>query len=385
MADSTGGAGAALATAARACAATMVVALPTFWSMLQIGAWWRPPLNAIVFAVMLGLSLPRALVRPTWRQLPRAVALFALACAAAVGCSMLLALDDCWRAVAALLFSLGVAVPVWLRRFGIAWRNAGTVASLPFMAVLVQPLPADPTWGFLGWTLLAAAVALAWALLVRALTPTEPERPPVRPPQAGLEPSTSVRGPTPAVGDRAGGGTSKSRAPAARRGGLARMPASARMAVQLGLATILAFAAAQALDPDHLVWPVLTVLVVTSANRGRRDVLAKGAQRLAGALAGTGIAAVVCNFFKPGDAAALVALFAVMALAAALRPFGYAFWAAGMTACLVFLYGYFGQSGLDLLGHRLIGILAGGALAIAAAWFVLPVRQRRDASGGPQR
>lgn len=328
-----------LATSARAGAATVIVVLPAFWSMLQFGAWWSPPLDAVVFAVMLAVSLPRALTRTNWTQVPLAVALFLMAGAGAVGCSLLLGAGAGFRALGAVLFSVGVAVPVWLRRLGPTWQAAGALAALPFLAVLIQPAPAQPTWGFLGWMSLGAGIALTWALLVRSLTTAD---------------SAPAESPPPR---RATG-----------------LSASTRMALQLAVATGAAFVVAQVLDPDHLVWPVLTVLIVHSGNRGRGDVLAKGAQRIVGALAGTGIAALVGGLFGAGDRAALVMLFATLAVAAAARPHGYVYWAAGITASLVLLYAYFGQSGIELLGHRLLGVIAGGVLAIAAAWFLLPVR-----------
>ena len=195
--------------------------------------------------------------------------------------------------------------------------------------------------------LVAAGVALVWALALRCLT-------------VAVRPAPSRR---PAAG----------------------LPASTRMAVQLGCGTLASFAAAQWLDPDHLVWPVLTVMVVHSANRGRGDVLRKGAQRTVGALVGTGAGTVLGGLFQTGSRTALVALFAVLALAAAARPYGYLFWSAGVTAALVFLYSYFGESGADLLARRLLGIAVGGAIGMTAAWFVLPVRRRGRSIrlGGP--
>lgn len=44
--------------------ASMVVVLPVFWSMSQLHTWWNPPLDAIVFAVMLAVALPRG--SPRW-------------------------------------------------------------------------------------------------------------------------------------------------------------------------------------------------------------------------------------------------------------------------------------------------------------------------------
>ncbi len=146
------------------------------------------------------------------------------------------------------------------------------------------------------------------------------------------------------------------------------------MAIQLALAVAAAFGFGQWTDPDHLVWPVLTVLVVHSANRGRGDVLWKGTERCAGALADTLIATLLSNTLQPGDSVAIVAIFAILTLAAALREISYACRAACTTAALAFLYGYFGQGGTGLLADRLLGVAVGAAIGIGAAWFVLPVR-----------
>lgn len=326
------------AAAIRAGAVTAVVVLPTLWSMLQLHLWWSPPVDAIVFAVMLAVALSRALTRIAVKRMPLAIGLFPVAVAAAVACGMLIDAGGTLPVAGAGLFSIGVAVPVWLRRFGAAWQAAGTLGALPYFAVMVEPTPAERTWAFVGWMLLGAAVALGWALLARIITAPTPL----------VESSTTRPG--------------------------KQLRASTRMAIQLAVATATAFAAAKALDPHHLVWPVLTVLITHSGNRGRGDVLVKGTQRIIGALAGTGIAAVASGLFSPGDDTGLVALFAAIVLAAAARPYGYVYWAAGITAALVFLYGYFEQSGIDLLGHRLLGILAGGIIALATAWFLLPVR-----------
>ncbi|AQZ61490.1 hypothetical protein BKM31_08390 [[Actinomadura] parvosata subsp. kistnae] len=314
----------------------MAVVLPAFWSMMHLRTWLAVPVDAVVFAVMLALALPRGLARLRPGELPTALTALGAGTAAAVGCGMLLDHADWRRALGAAAFTAGVAIPVWARRFGTRWRSAGTMAALPFMAILVHPLPLASTWDFLAWMLLATAVATAWATTPRA-------------------------------------GEGRGAAGGATAGGW-RRAASTRMAVQLGAATLAGFAVAQWLDPDHLVWPVLTVLVVHSGNRNRGDVLWKGTQRVLGALAGTVLATVATGWAGPGDSRGIVAVFAVLAVASALRDLGHAFWAAGLTAALAFLYGYFGQTGTDLLLHRLGGILAGGAIGVLAAWAILPVR-----------
>lgn len=109
-----------------------------------------------------------------------------------------------------------------------------------------------------------------------------------------------------------------------------------------------------------MVWPVLTVLVVHSGNRGRRDVLARGARRVVGAPAGTGIAAVVGGLSGTGDDVALVVLFAL-------------------------LYGYAGEPGIRLPGHRLLGIPSGGTLALTRLRLAQLLTAAAGATGSAAR
>lgn len=325
----------------RAALASMVVVLLAFWSMGQLRTWWSPPLDAVVFAVVLAVGLPRAMASLGTRDLPAAVSALLLGAAASVGCGILLCGTGWEKAAGACLFAIGVATPVWLRRFGPAGRTSGAVAGVPFLAVLVHPLPDPASWVFLGWMLLAAGIACAWAAGIHILTASSPA------PVLSAAPAR----------------------PAAR--GVA---ASTRMAIQLALAVGAAFAFGQWTDPGHPVWPVLTVLIVHSGNRGRGDVLWKGTERTVGALVGTCIATGLTGLLPPRDSLAIVAVFAILALGAGLREISYAYRAACTTAALAFFYGYFGSTGTSLFAHRLLGVLAGAVIGVAAAWFVLPVR-----------
>jgi Fusaric acid resistance protein-like len=331
-----------LSRSLQAALASTVVVLPVFWSLGQLRTWWSPPLDAVVFAVLLAVGLPHAVASLDARDFPAAGAALLAGAAGAVGCGMLLDGTSWHKAAGAALFAIGVALPVWLRRLGPAWRAGGIVAAIPFLAVLVHPLPDQASWIFLGWMLLAAGIACSWAAAIHFLA-----------------------GPAPAPAQR----TAPAR-PASSR----RVAASTRMAVQLALAVGAAFAFGQWTDPGHLVWPVMTVLVVHSGNRSRGDVLWKGAERTVGALAGTAIATCLTGLLPPGDSLAIVAVFAILALADGLREISYAYRAACTTGALAFFYGYFGQTGAGLLAHRLLGVVAGAAIGVAAAWLVLPVR-----------
>jgi len=319
--------------------------------MAQLHTWWNPPLDAIVFAVMLGVALPRGLARVTWRQVPIAIVAYLLGAAAAVGASMWLANNDYWRIAGAVAFAVGVATTVALRRLGPLGQAAGTLAALGFIAVLVHPLPVEATVAFLGWMLIAACVAAVWAMAARAIAMSGPSSP-VSPPKSRPK----------APGSSGWSAWLRSLAP------------STRMSIQLGVAVAAAFAAAELLDPSHLVWTVLTVLIVHSGNRGRGDVVWKGAQRAVGALAGTAVATLLAGLFSTGDNRALVVIFAILILVSAVRDFGYVYWAAGITAALAFMYGYFGEAGSGLLLHRLLGVAVGTVIGVASSWFILPVK-----------
>ncbi len=52
-----------------------------------------------------------------------------------------------------------------------------------------------------------------------------------------------------------------------------------------------------------------------------------------------------------------------------------------MTTALALLYGYFGANARQLLPTRLGAIAVGAVLAVAAAWWVLPVRGRGNRAG----
>ena len=326
----------------------LAVALPVFWSMLQLYSWWTLPLNAVVFAVMLGVMAPRAMKRVKLKNIHFAALSFMAGSAVATVCAMLIENDTLPRVPGAALFAVGVAASVWVRRFGTAWKAAGTLFSIPFMAILIHPLPIGISAGFFGWYLVAAAVAFIWTAIIKAIE----NAPDMNEPETG--PSVS---------------SSDLKKP--------KLLPSTKMAVQLGVATAAAFALAELVDANNLVWPVLTVLIVHSSNRGRGDIILKGAQRTAGALIGVTIASLVAIDLAPRDSKEIVAIFAIIIFAAAVREYSYVFWAICIPAALVFLYSFFGQSGAEITTHlasRLIGIALGSAVGIASGYFLLPIR-----------
>ncbi|MFE2187260.1 FUSC family protein [Streptomyces sp. NPDC059455] len=271
-----------------------------------------------------------------------------LPCAAAGGAELTTLLQR-HPTVGDVVFAVGAAGAIWLRRFGVRATRVGTLLALPLVAVLVVPGGAGPAGGHerTGWAAVMALVAVVWgALLTWVAQRTRLIR---RPPAA--EVAAAAAG--------------------ARRGGI---PAGTRMASQMAVALAAAFAVGRTLWPDHWTWVVLTAFLVCSGARSRADVLVKGVWRTVGAAVGTVAAGALTGSFGPRSDAAVVLIFAVLAVATWLRELSYAYWAGCVTAVLSLLYDWFGQSPGGLLHTRLAGIAVGAVLGIAASWLVLPIR-----------
>lgn len=322
----------------------MIGALLSFWSALEIRDAARLSLD---LAVVLGVMLGRTQQGNDLTN--RAIGLVLLP-VAAMAASYIGALMENRATIAETLFVVAIGGAIWIRRFGSRFTKAGTLFTLPFIATLVTPIPQPATAGYLLWSALIAIVAFGWVSVLQAVA----------------DPAGFAGGTPPAP-------ATASAVKTARRG-LARLPASTRMAVQMAVALTAAFAVGRVVFPAHWVWPVLTAFIVCSGNRGRADVVYKGALRMIGALIGTVLASVLfVGVFSPGADASIVAIFVILMVATWLRPFNYAYWAGCVTAALAFLYGYFGQTGTGLLYTRLEGILYGALIAVAASWFILPV------------
>jgi len=306
--------------------------------------------DVLVLAVALTLTLFRSQRTADTRRRLTALALLPVTAGASIFVGRLIVAH---YALGAAVYTAGMALAIWIRRYGPAATKAGTLLALPLVALLVVPGPALPskaqsglvTWG---WAALVGALACGGVWLVQVLgdrfaprhwrAEPDPEKPPRR---SRLHPRPSTR-----------------------------------MAVQMAVGIAAAFVLGHFLFDDHWPWVVLTAYVAASGNRGRTDVLRKGVERLAGATAGTLLAAGVALAGVTGDTAVAL-MFAVLAVALWLRPLNYAYWAAGMTCALSLLLGYFGQDALSLLPTRLEGIAVGAVLSVAAAWWLLPVPRVR--------
>ncbi|WP_382309128.1 FUSC family protein [Herbiconiux sp. UC225_62] len=344
----------------RGSVAAMIVVLLSFWSMVELAGFAPVDVDAIVLSVVVAAMMTRRDLGTGLRE--RAADLCVLALATVVAALIGMA-SHTVDLLGETLFVLALGGFVWVRRFGPRAARIGTIATLPFIATLVTPLPIPVDAGFSLWALVGVAVAFGWATLVQWVR----ERP--RESSEGVAARPEARG---SVRAEARSRTTTAAVTATK--GHRRPAPSTRMAIQLVVALSAAFLVGHVLFPEHVVWPVITAFIVCAGNRGRGDVVYKGVLRTIGGLGGTIVATLVSGAALPGGPGALVLIFLVLTVALWLRPVSYAYWAACVTAVLALLYGYFGQTGPGVLESRLLGVLWGGALAIAASWFILPVK-----------
>lgn len=255
--------------------------------------------------------------------------------------------------VADALFTAALGLSIWMRRFGGLTTRIGTLIALPFLTLLITPVPVLPgqslsTWRSMMWSAIAALVAYGWVWAAQAVAertgfvarpPRAPQQSPVRPTPRGT-----------------------------------RLPASTRMAIQMTLSLAIAFVIGRTVFDPHWTWIVLTAFIVNSGNRGRGDVIHKCLMRIAGAGLGTIVATLVSGLLPAHDDIAIAIILVVVAVGSWLRTINYAYWAACVTSVLSLLQGYFGESNPGLIGERLLQIVIGGALGVAVAWFVLPIK-----------
>jgi hypothetical protein len=333
----------------RAAAVLMAGVLASFGSALLLERLAGLHADVVVLAVALSVPLGRA--RPGG-ALRRRLVSYLLLPVVALGASRVGMLMVQHAALGDVLFAAVVSGSIWVRRFGPWAARAGTLVALPFLAMLVVPVPLTPGDARSLWTAVIALIAVGCAGLARFVA----ER-------TGVVPRVAATDMAPA--------TAPAAAPA-RPG--RRFAASTRMAAQMGVALGGAFVVGHLAFGHHWPWVVLTAFIVSSGNRGRGDVVYKAALRLVGAVGGTVCATLLAGTFPPGDKRAIVAIFLVLAVGSWLRAVSYAYWAACVSAMLAFLYGFIGEAGSSLLAGRLLGIVVGAVIAVAAAWLVLPVR-----------
>jgi uncharacterized membrane protein YccC len=342
------------ASAARA-AFTIVAVIGSFLALYAIGIPLHAGTPPAILAAILALTLSR---RPA-RLGGLRVVTYPLSLAAigivAIGVGHLLVTLPL---AGAIVFVAAMFASIYLRDYGERGRTIGGLVALPLVAMLITPAPHAP-----GGTIVDLALTVC-AGLVASLC-------------VGAAQGTARRlHLVPFIEVEATSRTPRSDASTSANASATRMPVATRMALQMAVALALAFAAGFALFPGHWSWTVLTAFIVCSGAIGRGDAAYKGLLRLLGAASGTAVAAFATHVWSPSGPAEAIAIFAMLYLGVWLREASYAYWAACMTLVLALVAGNAGLSTSALLGVRLEAIVAGAVCAVAATWFVYPIRTR---------
>ena len=265
--------------------------------------------------------------------------------AGAVGLALLKA-----PVLGAVLFTGGIALSILLRRYGPRAAALGRLVALPFITILVVPVRVEGIPGRWLPPLLIIGAGVA-ALLCSSLASRLATR-------LGVEIDAEAP-----------------RAPTAQRPSQAgQMHIATRMALQMLAALGLAFLIGMTVFPAHWFWVVLTAFIVCSGAVGRGDAVYKGIQRLGGAIGGTVVAAAVSYIVFPGPVSYAAAVFSVLFIGIWLRQLDYTWWAACATLVFALLQGPQEGGIVPLLGMRMLCIVIGALCAVAATWFIYPIR-----------
>ena len=325
-----------------------VLALLAMVGAVACACWVDPAPGTVVLGAVLALSLHRSPAlagRRGWLEALATLPVVSLAC---MGVGHLL---HAWPWLGALVFVAAVSSSSWVRRFGPRAQRLGRLVMLPFVTLLiVPPMPRDtwplpPAFALLA-PLLIALAALASVLLVRGLARLAG--------WAAAAPGDGAPAPAPSPGTL-------------------RPSAPTRLTLQMAVSLASAFAVGFLLFPDHWRWLVLTALLVNVASIGQFDVVRRGLLRVLGAAGGTVLAMGVAG--HAGGDGALVGVLAMGCVFAGLvlRVFGYGWWVLCVTLALALLQTLEPAAEPLLLWRRLLEIVIGAAIAIAASSFVFPI------------
>jgi hypothetical protein len=329
--------------ALREAVVTMLAAIATVLCALAID----PEPGPAVLAVVLCISLSRSQLDRDRRGRIEAALMLPLVGVATVGVGMLLRLAP-W--IGAIIFTSGMFISIWLRRFGPMASRIGSLVALPFVTLLTTPyMPSTHVTPIpkVLMPIVVALMALFWVGALHALARR------VHFLAAAKQPK--MPSPTPV------------------RASSLRPIASTRMAIQMAVALAASFVVGYVFFSERWAWIVLTAFIVNSGNRGRLDVVYKSALRVVGAAAGTVSALLLSLHLGSHDLTTVVLILLAIFLGIWLRPLGYAWWALFVTIALALLQGFTGETAQQILWPRLEEIIIGAVIGIASAWFVLPV------------
>lgn len=149
-----------------------------------------------------------------------------------------------------------------------------------------------------------------------------------------------------------------------------------RAAVQVAVAAALATGAGELISPNRWYWAVLAAFVVFNGTTSRGQILSRAWERVLGTLGGV-VAGVLLAAAVGSNAPLALGLIVVCVFAAFyLLQVSSTLMVFFITVVLALLYGLLGTFSVQVLELRTYETMAGAAVGIAAAFFVLPTGTR---------
>ncbi|MBO0843449.1 MAG: hypothetical protein J2O46_09705, partial [Nocardioides sp.] len=146
--------------------ALMVGVLATWFTAWQVEQAAGLQVNSIVLATVTAVTLGQSLDRvPVTGRIRHRAATLVIVPVAALGATELGRLMAAHRWWGGLVFCLVLGAAVWVRRFGPLGTRLGSLATLPFITLLIAPTA--PGTGFSLWPAALAAVAVVFVMVVR--------------------------------------------------------------------------------------------------------------------------------------------------------------------------------------------------------------------------
>ncbi|HET7326472.1 MAG TPA: FUSC family protein [Nocardioidaceae bacterium] len=157
---------------------------------------------------------------------------------------------------------------------------------------------------------------------------------------------------------------------------------TARQAIQVGLASVLAIVVGIQLSPTRWFWAVITAFVVYIGTSTRGEILTKGWQRVLGTMAGVVAGVLVAAMVGGNTVAAVILILVCLFLAVYLMSVSSAIMVFFITTMLALLYGLLGRFSVDLLVVRLEETVAGALIGVLVSYVVFPASTRQAVREG---
>jgi uncharacterized membrane protein YccC len=151
---------------------------------------------------------------------------------------------------------------------------------------------------------------------------------------------------------------------------------STKAAIQVAVATSAATILGELISPDRWYWAVLTAFLVFTGVSTRGEILTRAGHRIVGTIAGVVAGVLLATVVGHNPPVQIVLLVICVFCAFYLVTVAYAWLTFFVTVLLAMLYGLLGDFSAQVLELRILETAAGGLVGIASAYFIFSTGTR---------